>query len=53
MDNTNFYQMKMSDRIYAFTIYDSSVFYNKKYIDIANNKEDKKNLSALAINDKI
>ena len=39
----------MSDRIYAFTIYDSY----KKYIDIANNKEDKKNLSALAINDKI
>ena len=39
----------MSDRIYDFTIYDSY----KKYIDIANNKEDKKNLSALAINDKI
>ena len=47
--NTKFYSIDLNNNIYAFTIYNGNVFINKKYIDIANDNNDKKQLSALAI----
>lgn len=49
IENTKFYSIHLTDKIYAFTIYNGDIFINKKYIDIANNNNDKRQLSALAI----
>ena len=50
---TKFYKMKMNEdngkNIYAFTIYDGSIFINEKYIQIANDINDMRVLSAIAI----
>ena len=43
-----FYNIRISDTIFAFTIYNSNIFINKKYIDYVKN-DTKKSLSALAI----
>ena len=54
IDKTKFYKMKMNDddndkKIFSFTIYNGSVFLNEKYIQIANDNNDMRGLSALAI----
>ena len=54
IDKTKFYKMKMNyedkgKNLYAFTIYDGSLFLNEKYIKIANDNNDIRGLSALVI----
>ena len=49
IENTKFYSIDLNNSIYAFTIYNGNIFINKKYIDISNDDNDKKQLSALAI----
>ena len=49
IENTKFYSIKLSDNIYAFTIYNGNIFINKNIIDIANDNNNKQQLSALAI----
>ena len=44
-----FYRMDMDEKLLAFTIYNANIFLNKKYIDIAIDKKNKKSISALAI----
>ena len=49
IDTTSFYSMDMSEKIYAFTIYNSNIYFNSKYINIVRNKNDQKYLSAISI----
>ena len=49
IENTKFYSINLNNNHYAFTIYNGNIFINKKYIDISNDNNDKKQLSALAI----
>ena len=49
IENTKFYSIDLNNNIYAFTIYNGNIFINKKYIDIAYDNNNKKQLSALDI----